>query len=185
MFRTSFITAQKLLDWNIDLSLGLTNIYVKRRDFVLEEGQRCDYFYFVLKGCLRVYYIDLHGNQVTHWFAAENSMVTSPFSFFKQEKNILWIEAIEDTEIIPLSAKQLRTIIKAVNNADSQIRKLYAEFAMNFSRRIMDIHTKTAEERYLKFIDKHPDLIKRVKLSHIASYLGITQQSLSRIRKNI
>lgn len=185
MFRTSFITAKKLFDWNIELSLGLKSIDVKKRDLVLEEGQRCDYLFFVLKGCLRMYYLDLQGNQVTHWFTAENSIVTSPFSFFKQEKNILSIEALEDTELILITATQLRTIIKEVRNADSEIRNLYTEFAMNFSRRIMDIHTKTAEERYLKFIEEYPDLIKRVKLSHIASYLGVTQQSLSRIRKNI
>ena len=64
-------------------------------------------------------------------------------------------------------------------------RKINSEFAMVLSRRIMSIHTQTAEERYLHLMKEHPDLFQKAKLSHIASFLGITQQSLSRIRKNI
>lgn len=185
MFKTKFITAKNLLDWNIDFSLGLINSNIKKGELLLEAGQGCDYFYYVLKGCLRMYYLDLDGNQITHWFSAEDSIVTSPFSFFKKEENILYIEALEDTELLHITSDQFKVITNNVQSADFEIRKLYAEFAMTFSRRIMDIHTKTAEERYLKLISSHSYLLQKAKLSHIASYLGITQQSLSRIRKNI
>lgn len=185
MFKTKFISARNLLEWNIEFNLGLKSVSLQKSELLLEAGQRCDYFYLVLKGCLRVYYLDLDGNQITHWFAAENSIVTSPFSFFKKEENILYIETLEDTELLCITSEQFKIISKEVKNADYELRKLYAEFAMIFSRRIMSIHTKTAQERYLDLLNKHPYLFEKAKLSHIASFLGITQQSLSRIRKNI
>ena len=106
-------------------------------------------------------------------------------NYFKKEENILYIEALEDTELLLISSEQFKKIINENKSLDSEVRKLYAEFAMTFSRRIMDLHTKSAEQRYLKLIKSHPYLFQKAKLSHIASYLGITQQSLSRIRKNI
>lgn len=185
MFKTKFISANNLLKWNIEYDLGLKSASLKKKYLVLEAGQRCDYFYFVLKGCLRLYYLDLNGNQITHWFATEDSIVTSPISFFRKEENILYIEALEDTELLFITSEQFKIIIREVKNADYEIRKLYAEFAIIFSRRIMGIHTKTAQERYLELLDNHPYLFEKAKLSHIASFLGITLQSLSRIRKNI
>ncbi|MEM1323041.1 MAG: Crp/Fnr family transcriptional regulator [Bacteroidota bacterium] len=185
MFKAEFISAKNLLEWNIEYNLGLKSVSLKKNHIVLEADQRCDYFYFVLKGCLRLYYLDLEGNQITHWFADENSITTSPFSFFKKEKNILFIETLEETELLFITSDHFKTIIKEVKNAGYEIRKLYAEFAMIFSRRIMDIHTKTAQERYSELLNNHPFLLEKAKLSHIASFLGITQQSLSRIRKNL
>lgn len=185
MFKTNFISAKNLLEWNIEHNLDLTSKSLSKGQLLLEADQRCDYFYSVLKGSLRVYYLDLNGNQITHWFAAEGSILTSPFSFFKREQNILYIEALEETEVLCVTAEQFEVIIKEVKNADFELRKLFAEFAMIFSRRIMSIHTQTAQDRYLNLMHKHPYLFEKAKLSHIASYLGITQQSLSRIRKNI
>ena len=89
-----YIKSEDLFKWNIELKLGLTTNSQKKGDLFLEEGQRCDFFYYVLKGFIRVYYIDLQGNEVTHWFSAENSMITSPFSFIKKEKNILYFRSL-------------------------------------------------------------------------------------------
>ncbi|UTW64078.1 Crp/Fnr family transcriptional regulator [bacterium SCSIO 12741] len=149
------------------------------------EGQRCNYFYYILKGFIRVYYIDLEGNEVTHWFTPEDCMITSPLSFFKDEENILFFEALEDTEALLINRQQLDTIINQFKSTEEAVRHLYAEFAMVFSRRIMSIHTESAEDRYLKLLKDYPLLFQKAKLSHIASFLGITPQSLSRIRKNI
>ena len=180
-----YLNAKNLIEWNIQWQLGLTQQSVKKGDLFLEEGQHCHYFYFVLKGLVRLYYIDLQGNEITHWFANQNTMITSPFSFLKKEKNILFFEAVEDTELILLTHQQLDAIIKKLEPMGEVIRKMYAEFAMVLSRRVMSIHTETAEARYLRLIDEHPYLFQKAKLAHIASYLGITPQSLSRIRRNL
>ncbi|WP_424989424.1 Crp/Fnr family transcriptional regulator [Flagellimonas sp.] len=180
-----YITSKNLIEWNIEHNLGLTAQSVKRGALFLEAGQRCDYFYFVLKGLVRIYYHDLNGNEITHWFSSKNSMITSPFSFLKKEENILFFEALEDTELILITSEQLNTIISQFQSTEMAFRNLYAEFAMVLSRRVISIQTETAEERYLKLMKEHPYLFQKAKLGHIASYLGITPQSLSRIRKNL
>ena len=180
-----FISAKDLLDWNIELQLGLQTSLKRKGELFLEEGQHCDYFYYILKGFVRLYYLDIEGNEITHWFSAEDSMVTSPFSFYKKEKNILFFEALEDTELLLITQSQLDIIVSQSKTTAKAYRHMLAEFAMVLSRRVMSIHTETAEDRYLKLIKEHPLLFQKAKLSHIASFLGVTPQSLSRIRKNL
>ena len=99
--------------------------------------------------------------------------------------NILYFEALEDTELLLLTHNQLDEIIFNSKTTEKAYQNLLAEFAMVLSRRIMSIHTQSAEDRYLKLIKEHPLLFQKANLSHIASFLGITPQSLSRIRKSI
>lgn len=186
MFKVDqYFTSQELLDWNSEFQFGLTRRSVKKGDIFLREGQRCDYFYYILKGFVRVYYLDLEGNEVTHWFSPENSMVSSPLSFLRRDKNILYFEALEDTELVLITLEQLGVLNAQLETVGKAIRELHVEFIIILSRRIMSIHTQTAEERYLELMEKYPYLFQKAKLTHIASYLGITPQSLSRIRKNL
>lgn len=180
-----YLDGSKLVEWNIEFDLGLQNKTAAKGDVFLKEGQRCDHLYYILRGFTRVYYLDLAGNEVTHWFCAKDAIITSPFSFVKGEKNILFFEALEDTELIMISSGQLNKLIQHQPELGEAFRHINAEFAMILSRRIMSIHTESAEERYLKLMKEHPLLFQKAKLSHIASFLGITQQSLSRIRKNL
>ena len=84
-----------------------------------------------------------------------------------------------------INNQQLDIIMSQSRSTEKAYRNLLAEFAMVLSRRIMSIHTETAEDRYLKLMREHPHIFQKAKLTHIASFLGITPQSLSRIRKNI
>ncbi|MGB0525466.1 MAG: Crp/Fnr family transcriptional regulator [Flammeovirgaceae bacterium] len=180
-----YIAISKLTKWNIEFNLGLTNKMVQKGVIFLKEGQPCKHLYYVLSGFVRVFYLDLDGNEITHWFCAKDSLITSPFSYVKGERNILFFEALEDTELILISTKQLDKLMDHIPKLNESFRHINAEFAMVLSRRIMSIHTETAQERYLNLMKEHPLLFQKAKLSHIASFLGITQQSLSRIRKNI
>ncbi len=112
-------------------------------------------------------------------------MITSPFSFFKSEANIINFEALEDSELILITKEQFDQMGDEIEAASHAFRHLLAEFAMKMSRRVMSIHNESAEFRYLKLLEEHPLIFQKAKLSHIASFLGITQQSLSRIRKNL
>lgn len=186
MFSTKpYIDVAKLTDWNRDFDLGLDTKTVSKGEIFLKEGQKCDHLYYLQNGFIRVYYLDLQGNEVTHWFCGKDAMITSPFSFLKEEKNILFFEALEDSEMVLVSRNQQQKLIEALPKLGQSFRHINAEFAMVLSRRIMSIHTETAEERYLNLMKEHPLLFQKAKLSHIASFLGITQQSLSRIRKNL
>lgn len=179
------IEIEKLFQWNREFDLGLTDKTAHKGEVFLKEGQRCDHLYFIRSGFVRVYYLDLDGNEITHWFCAKDSLITSPFSYVKGERNILFFEALEDTELVLISSKQLNTLTNHLPELADSFRVINAEFAMVLSRRIMSIHTETAEERYLNLMKEHPLLFQKAKLSHIASFLGIKQQSLSRIRKNL
>ncbi len=180
-----YLDIHKLIKWDDDFGLGLKNKVIKKGEIFLKEGQKCDYLYYIKKGFTRVYYLDLEGNEITHWFCDQNTIITSPFSYLKGEPNILFFEALENTECLLISAAQIQKLIHHLPVLNESFRHMNAEFAMVLSRRIMSIHTETAEERYLNLMRAHPLLFKKAKLSHIASFLGITQQSLSRIRKNI
>ena len=180
-----YITTENLFTWDEDLQLGLKTSQVYKGELFLKEGQHCNYYYYIVKGFVRIYYHDLDGNQITHWFSPENSMITSPLSFLSGEKNILYFEALENTKLISITSNQIKSITSQIASAGEAFRRLTAEFAIVLSRRVMSIHTQTTEQRYLKLLSEHPYLFQKAKLAHIASYLGITPQSLSRIRKNL
>jgi len=180
-----YINYEDLVRWNIEFDLRLIHKTVKKGEVFLKEDQRCDHLYYIIDGFTRVYYLDLDGNEITHWFCAKDSIITSPFSFVKGERNILFFEALEDTRLLLIHSRQLEKLIAHLPELGEAFRHINAEFAMVLSRRVMSIHTETAMERYLKLLEEHPLLFQKAKLSHIASFLGITQQSLSRIRKNL
>ena len=94
-----YIDSHKLIRWNMEFDLRLTNKTAEKGEIFLREDQRCDHLYYILKGFVRVYYLDLAGNEITHWFCAKDSIITSPFSFVKGERNILFFEALEHTEL--------------------------------------------------------------------------------------
>lgn len=180
-----FIDINKLVDWNAQFNLELTHKTAKKGELFLREDQRCDYLYYIVNGFVRVFYLDLEGNEITHWFCTKDSVITSPFSFVKHEKNILFFEALEETQLTLISSNQLQKLTQHLPELNDAFRHMNAEFAMVLSRRVMSIHTETAEERYLKLMEEHPLLFQKAKLAHIASFLGITQQSLSRIRRKL
>ena len=186
MFQSDqFLSKENLLEWSSELDLTLKSITAAKNEVFLEHKQKCHYFYFISKGFIRLYYLDLEGREITHWFSAENMMITSPFSFFKGETNIINFQALEETSMLGLTKAHINALREHHPRANEAFQNLFLEFAMSLSRRIMSIHTETAEYRYLKLLEQHPLIFQKAKLAHIASYLGIKQQSLSRIRKNL
>ncbi len=186
MFQSSQIVSKDdLLTWGEKLSIEFKTQVARKGEIFLKHDQRCFYFYYVSKGFVRLFYLDLEGKEITHWFSSEHMMITSPFSFFKNEPNILNFEALEDTELILVTREQYFELYEKDDKANKAFFDLSAEFAMRLSRSVMSIHTETAQFRYLKLLEEHPLIFQKAKLAHIASYLGITQQSLSRIRKNL
>lgn len=180
-----YVSLNDILKWDKELNLNVQTLTIKKGDFILEQGYKCDYFYFVSKGFVRAFYYDLEGNEITHWFSRENMVITSPDSFFRNKENTANIEALEDAELYLLTKDNIDVIIDNIESSDRLFLNLIIDFAIEFSGRIRSIHTESAEFRYLKLIEQHPNIFNRAKLSHIASYLGIRVQSLSRIRKRL
>lgn len=160
-------------------------IHVKKGDTLLEQGQICQHIFIVQEGLLRMFYYDNKGNDITHWFTNEQNLMTSPKSFFDGEPSAYNIEALEDCTIRCLTLKALNDHCKAHHQIEHFGRMLTLRMFMELNKKLMDLQFKSAKERYVTLLETHPDIFIRVKLRHVASYLGITQVSLSRIRAEL
>ena len=149
---------------------------------VLDTSQRCDYIYLVEQGLLRMYYIDRKGIHITQWFAPEDTTITAGDSFFDRTLSKFYIEALEDSKVKLMTLDTLNTLCDASHEFERFARLLIQKLFLELTYKIEDQQFKTSKERYDALINRYPDISRRAKLGHIASYIGITQQSLSRIR---
>ncbi len=154
----------------------------KKGDIVAEAGKICKYLFLVKTGLLRNFYYDLKGNDITHWFANEDMFATIPPSFFNREESFFQMEAIEDTQVLAFTYDNLEYAFEQSRAIERFGRILITQIMITLGRKVVDLQTKSAEKRYEELIENYPDIFRRANLGHIASYLGITQQSLSRIR---
>lgn len=159
-------------------------ISFKRNDIVIKPGKTCDFLFLIEKGMLRSFYHDRKGNDITNWFAKEEMMITSSQSFFKRTPSFSGIEAIEDTLVWAITYDQLQNGFEKSKSLERFVRLAVTEIMLEVGKKAISLQIKNAEERYRDLINHYPDIFQRAKLGHIAGYLGITQQSLSRIRAN-
>ena len=158
---------------------------VKKGDILLQPGDNVDAQFYILNGCLRAYYIDSQGKEYTVQFGISDWWISDYTAFFSNEKAIMTVEAIKDSIIYRISREDKEYLYTKIPKIDRFFRiKLERAFA-SFQKRILADLSQTAKERYQHFISKYPEIEKSVKNYHIASYLGITTESLSRIRKEL
>lgn len=144
-------------------------------------GHTCRTIYFVKKGLCRIYYYK-DGVDITESFALENSVIARVESLFTGKPSKKGIQTLEESEFIGISSPALFDLYDQFPEIERLFRKIFEAAYVESIDRIESIQFHNAEDRYNELIEKSPDLIKRVPLKHIASYLGITQVSLSRIR---
>lgn len=140
--------------------------------------------YFIKKGIVRAY-IDLEDNEITYWFGKEGQTVISMKSYVESRKGYENIELLEDGEFYELKTKDLQKLFNEDIHIANWGRKFAEQELVIMEERFISRQFRTATERYKELLKDEPDLIQRVQLGHIASYLGITQVSLSRIRAEI
>lgn len=168
---------------NVVTSLFKEKKYPKG-DFFLAEGAICKQVGFVTKGVLR-YYINHDGEDKTYSFAQENGFVCNYESFIPQTPSTKIIQALEDCEVLQISYSDLQVFYKSVAGAEQFGRLVIEQVFIQVLQDLTSFYTDTPELRYAKFLKNHPDLQQRVSQYHIASYVGVKPQSLSRIRKRI
>ncbi|MDF1697940.1 MAG: Crp/Fnr family transcriptional regulator [Saprospiraceae bacterium] len=158
---------------------------IKRRQFILQEGDVAKYNTFVVEGCLKMYYVDDKGKEHNLQFAIENWWIGDLGSFHSEKPSKLYIEAMERSIILQIRKEdQLQLFIKYPKF--NRIFRVFTENALiNIQERILQNISSTAEERYLDFLDRYPYFFQRISNVQIASYLGITPEFLSTIRKNL
>lgn len=158
---------------------------VKRRQFILQEGEICRHNTFVLEGCFKMYFVDHNGKEHNLQFAVENWWIGDISSFHAEEPSKLYIEAIEHSMILQIKKEdQLKLFVDYPKF--NRIFRVLAENAMvGLQQRTIQNISSTAEERYLDFLKRYPQFFNRISNVQIASYLGVTPEFLSAVRKKI
>jgi CRP-like cAMP-binding protein len=167
------------------IEAALKKISLDKGSILLGEGEIVLNQYFVTSGCLRTYFIDNSGKEHTLQFAIKDWWISDYTAFFSGTKSIMSIECIQDAIVYKLPKKRMEQLYIDIPKFETFFRiKLEKAFAA-FQKRTLGNLALTAKERYLYFISAYPNIEQNVKNYHIASYLGITTESLSRIRKTL
>ncbi|HTO14844.1 MAG TPA: Crp/Fnr family transcriptional regulator [Edaphocola sp.] len=155
---------------------------LKKRRFLLEEGEACRYTAFVEKGLLRTYTVDDKGAEHILQFSLEGWWTADIYSFLTMETSNYNIEAIEDSELLLITLNSWEEMFEKVPKLERYFRILLQNNLIATQRRLMGEFRETAEEKYLKLCSSFPDIFQRVPQHMIASYLGVTRETLSRVR---
>ncbi len=158
---------------------------LRKRQYLLQEGDVCKHLTFVAKGLLRTYSVDDKGDEHMSLFGWEGWWVSDFNSFLSGQPAVFNIDAIEDSELLLISRDNYEALMLEVPIMDRYFRILYQNSLVTKERRIMSSITHTAEEKYLQLIESSPQLVERIPQHLIASYLGIAPETLSRIKKNL
>lgn len=154
----------------------------RKRQYVLQEGDICTQFYFIVRGCLRMYKIDDKGNTHILQFASENYWINDLGSFHGLKPSALNIDALEDTVVLQISRDDLISLYLQAPKFDRIFRVLLENSFIRLQDRLLQNISSTAEERYQSFLELYPHLVNRLSQVQIAAFLGITPEFLSRLR---
>ncbi len=158
---------------------------ISKGEYLLQYGEVCRNTFFVEKGLVRMFSIDKNGKEHIIQFAPENWLIGDRSSLYFSEKSNYYIEAIEDSEVSVLPRDFFNKLLEEFPNSIEKNDLVLQKHVKSLQDRINSLLGETAEERYLKFIRMYPDLLLRVPQWMVASYLGITPESLSRVRKEL
>lgn len=158
---------------------------ISKGEILLGKGDICLYTCFVVKGCLRSYVIDDKGKEHILQFAPENWWISEQISFTNKEPAMYFIDAVEDTQYLAADDAFFKEFHRVVPAARDMSDRLQLNSLRSLQKRLISHLSATGEERYLAFIKTYPPLALRLPQRMIASYLGVTPESLSRIRKEL
>ncbi|WP_306350365.1 Crp/Fnr family transcriptional regulator [Flavobacterium sp. '19STA2R22 D10 B1'] len=158
---------------------------IKKGQFLLREGEICKFEGYVTKGCFKVYYTSENGTSNVLYFAIEDWWIADIDSFTNQIPSILNIQALEDSEVLLITKPFKEALYEQLPFVEKLFRIMTQKSLVALQRRMISSLNKTADQRYIEFITKYPELEQRLSQQHIASYLGITHEFLSKIRKKL
>jgi CRP-like cAMP-binding protein len=168
-----------------ELLLLFTERKIKRRGFILQQGDVCKHFNFVVEGCFKMYAIDEAGKEYNLEFAVENEWITDLSSFYSEKPGSVYIEAVEPASIVQINRADLIYLYSNYPKFNSTFRIIIERKYIELQNRVLQNISATAEERYVNFTTQFPALANRLPNTQIASYLGITSEFLSKVRKDL
>jgi CRP-like cAMP-binding protein len=156
-------------------------LVLAKNEFLVTEGKTCRHLYFLQQGALRGFY-NLDGKEITHWFAFEEDFVTSFHSFITQQPAVENIQLMEGCILWAISKERLTQLLEQYHELERVVRITYEKYYIRLEERFVNAQFKTAAERYHDLLAQTPHIVERAPLGAVASYLGISQETLSRIR---
>ena len=157
---------------------------VPKDHYLVREHAVADYIFFIKKGMARIYYRK-NGKEITEWIAPEESFFLSITSFFTRKPGKLIIHTIEAAEVMGIHYNDLNALAASDHEIETLYRKMLAQSLILSQERMESIQFETAEQRYKKLLIRNPGFLKQVPLTYIASFLGVTLETLSRIRASV
>ncbi|PUZ22463.1 cAMP-binding domain of CRP or a regulatory subunit of cAMP-dependent protein kinases [Chitinophaga costaii] len=158
---------------------------VKKKQFLLREGEICDFEAYILKGCIRVYYVDKEGKETVLLFAVEDWWVSDISSFMDRKPSNLYIETIEDCELLVIDFISKGILFESIPKFEKLFRILVQRNLGVLQQRFYASVSQTAEERYIHFVEKYPHILQRIPQHQVARYLGVSPEFLSKVRKGL
>ena len=171
------ISPEAIFDWSEKIKI----VEHKKKHLLAKEGVLSKKFYYVIKGAVKAYYL-LDDKKVTDWFAFENDFIPSTTNHLIGQRSNHYIELIEDSILIELTNKDLEELCKKHHDFEHLYRLTLSKAIYQLRERIASLQFRTVKQRYDSLIKLHPTIASRIPLGDIASFLGTTQESLSRTR---
>jgi len=167
------------------ISKKATELELRKDEYFSEAGKIAVQVGFILDGIMRVCYYDNKGEEITKYFIEENNLVVDLESFENSICSSAYVQAVTDCKLVVFSKPDWEELLQTIVGWDAIVHKIISRALIQKVARRSPLVSEDATTRYLSFMEKYPKVINRIPLSYLASYLGITQSSLSRIRKNI
>lgn len=168
-------------DARVYIEKNIEHFTFKKNEYVFKEGKTCNYLYFINSGLMRSYYFTEH-KEVTNWLAAEGDLCTSYYSFISRKPSYETIQCLENCVVEAVSYSILNEVYHLFPETERAGRLILEEYYSRLEERMISIQFKSARERYQLLYKTRPEVVHRAPLGYIASYLGMTQETLSRIR---
>lgn len=157
---------------------------IPKGESVITIGERCTDIYFIEQGLVRGFYFN-EDKEITHWFAQDGEFATCFYSFISKEPSPENIQTLEACELVQIPYSDLQNLYTGFPETERIGRLLTEAYYLKLENRLLSLQFKTAKERYANLVNTNPSLLQRASLGQIASYLGITQETLSRIRAEL
>lgn len=192
----NIIKLKRTLRNSIDRKIGISDkefdkfftlfktIEVQKREFLLTEGEKCKHYFFVTEGLTRTFYIDSKGKEVITSFAIENWWLTDIESFINRKRSSLSIQAIEPTKVLAITYEDLEKSYMETPSINTFFRMLTQNMVVAIQKRHNFYMKAEGKDRYEFIVQCLPEFVQRIPLRMLASYIGITPEHLSELRKN-
>lgn len=183
--KQAIVKRTKISEEELEMAFSFyETITLPKGKFLLKAGQYADYLFFIEKGCV-VFYTETEEKMSVIEIETEGMMFTDLYSYLQHEKSNCYMKAIENSQVIRISSQNLNALFDQSHSMERFVRKFLEEEYLRLIIRTTNMHTRSAEERYLRLLHKRPELFQRAPQYLIASYLGITPVGLSKIRRRL